>query len=506
MEKLALIYIGGNTTRYALWKIEDDKSYRLLESFKENLKLGKNTKEEFCIPEDKVNALLNIMSFFKDFSDAMEAENPHVILSEFFEHITNKDEIRKRLETELNLNVIELNNRQEIHLDYLAVKNSMNLNNSLLVDISGASTQLGWMKDGILIESYRLPIGTLSLTEKFHLEDHVTKEDHTGLDKHVMEELNKVDWLTGENFHEMILLGGSSRAISKIDRKKKRYPINIIHEYTMQDLDLISMYRNMITKNLKQRYTIQGMDRERADILPAALSILNALIRKTRIISIRVSGTGIREGFLFDYIDRNYGTLPDMIDRSILNILRIHNVDVEKAKSLYTLTKSIYDGFSGVHKQWKNAENIIKVSSMLRDVGLSVRYYNHHKHNFYIISNSEINGMDHREIIQSAMAATFTDGIHRDAPLLQFGQIINRLDIDMISDIGICISIAEKFLSSNKKDIQVKKVSVLEDKILLEVHSSHTLEFEIHEIMKLNRTLMDMYGKELEVLHTKEPR
>ncbi|MFH5836039.1 hypothetical protein ACHAL6_08165 [Proteiniclasticum sp. C24MP] len=504
MEKLALIYIGGNTTRYALWKIEDDKSYRLLESYKENLKLGKNTKEEFSISEENVTSLVKIMTYFKDFSDSAGAENPHVILSEFFEHITNKDEIRKKLETELKLNVIELTNRQEIHLDYLAVKNSMNLNNSLLVDISGASTQLGWMKDGTLIDSYRLPIGTLSLTEKFHLEDHVTKEDHTALDKYLKEELDAVDWLSNGNFHEMIILGGSSRAISKIDRKKRRYPINIIHEYTMQDLDILSMYRSLITKNLKQRYTIEGIDRERADILPAALAILNALIGKTRIINIRVSGTGIREGFLFDYIDKNYGTLPDMLDRSILNILRIHNVDVDKAKSLYVLTKSIYDGFSGIRKEWKNAENIIKVSSMLRDVGLSVRYYNHHKHNFYIISNSEINGMDHREIIQSAMAATFTDGIHRDAPLLQFGQIINRLDIDMISDIGICISIAEKLLSANKMDIQVKNVSVLDEKILLEVYSAHTLDFEIHEIRKLNKTLTGMYGKELEVIHLKE--
>lgn len=506
MEKLALIYIGGNTTRYALWKIEDDKSYRLLESYKENLKLGKNTKEEFHITEDKVNSLVTILSYFKEFSDSVGAENPHVILSEFFEHIMNKDEIRQRLERELKLDVIELTNKQEIHLDYLAVKNSMNLTNSLLVDISGASTQLGWMKDGTLVESYRLPLGTLSLTEKFHLEDHVAKEDHVRLDNHLNEELSRVSWLKSEVFDEMIILGGSSRAISKIDRKKRRYPINIIHEYTMQDLDILSMYRNLITKNLKQRYTIQGIDRERADILPAALAILNALIRKSRIITIRVSGTGIREGFLFDYINRNYGALPDMLDRSILNILRIHNVDVEKAKSLHRLTKDIYDGFSGIRKEWKNVDNILKVSSMLRDVGLSVRYYNHHKHNFYIISNSEINGMDHREIIQSAMAATFTDGIHRDAPLLQFGQIINRLDIDMISDIGICISIAEKLLSSSRKDIAVEKVSLEDDRVMLKVQSTHTLDFEIHEIMKLNKTMKELYGKELQVINTMKVR
>ena len=39
MEKFALIYIGGNTIRYALWQIKADQSYMLLESYREDLKL-----------------------------------------------------------------------------------------------------------------------------------------------------------------------------------------------------------------------------------------------------------------------------------------------------------------------------------------------------------------------------------------------------------------------------------------------------------------------------------
>ncbi|HSL86994.1 MAG TPA: hypothetical protein VK861_08680, partial [Bacteroidales bacterium] len=281
MEKLGLIYVGGNTTRYALWEIEDDKSYRLIESYKEGLKLGKNTKEELIIPEDKIASLLTMLSYFKEFSDSLGTDKIYIVLSEFFLRIKNRNEIRERLISELNMEVIELKSEEELHYDYLALINSMRLRNSLIVDISGVSTQLGLIKDGKLVKDYLLPFGTLSLTEMFNLEKQISKDDHASLEAFLQNEIQKVSWIEGEDIEDLIILGGSARAISKIDRKKRRYPIDIIHEYTMLDLDIHTMYENLMSKKFKQRYSIDGLDRERADILPAALSVLDALLKRT---------------------------------------------------------------------------------------------------------------------------------------------------------------------------------------------------------------------------------
>lgn len=499
MEKLALIYVGGNTTRYALWKIEDDKSYRLLESYKENLKLGRNTKEEFIISEEKIDELVNILSYFKEFSDSINATNTFVILSEFFDRIRNKDDIRTRLESELSMKVIELTSKEELYLDYLALVNSMRLTNSLVVDISGGSTQLAYIEDGTLKESHLLPLGTLSLTEMFSLEQQISKESHMNLESFLRDELTKVSWLSRYEYQDMVIVGGSARAISKIDRKKRRYPMNIIHEYTMQDLDICSLYTNLMTKTLKQRYAIEGMDKERADILPSSLAILNALLEKTGISTLRVSGAGIREGFLFNYLTEHHGELGDMLDRSISNILSRHNVDKERAENLYRLTKEIYNGMNGVHKDWQGLESIIKVSSKLRDVGLSVRFYNHDRHNFYIISNSEINGIDHRQIIMSALAATFSNGLAKETPLLQYGQLINRMDLAMVYDIGICLSIAEKLLRSDGKIISLKETRVDENEVTFLLSASEELHFEVHAVMKLKDIFYELYSRQLKI-------
>ena len=483
MEKLALIYIGGNTTRFALWEINSDRSYRLIESFKENLKLGGETWEDYTIHDDKITSLLKIIRFINDFSLSMGAYHPQVILSEFFDRIKNKEEISRRLQDELQLQMLDLSDDDELDLDFLAIKNSLRIENALIVDISGGSTSLAYIKEGSLAERYLLPFGTLNLTDKYRLQDLVSKDAHGDMDAFLKEEINRVPWLHEALCTDMVILGGSARAISKIDRKKRRYPMNIIHEYEMQDVDIQSMYMSFLTKTLKQRYIIEGLDKDRADILPGALAILNALLFKTKIKNLRVSGVGVREGFLFYHLINTYGEMPDMLDRSIHNILKIHTVDQDRAIKLYTLTKEIFIGLNGVHKNWQDWEGILKTSAMLRDVGLSVRYYNHDTHNFYIISNSEINGMDHREIIMASLAATFTNGLPKDAPLLKFGQIINRLDLRQVYDVGLCLSISEKLLRSTVKQVSLKKIKVTEDNVEMHFTSNESsFEVAIHRI------------------------
>ena len=84
MEKFALIYIGGNTIRYALWQIKADQSYMLLESYREDLKLGQNTHVENVIKQEKIEHLLTILKYFKEFSDSVSADKILIVFSEFF--------------------------------------------------------------------------------------------------------------------------------------------------------------------------------------------------------------------------------------------------------------------------------------------------------------------------------------------------------------------------------------------------------------------------------------
>lgn len=497
MEKFALIYIGGNTIRYALWQIRSDQSYMLLESYREDLKLGQNTHVENVIRTEKVDQLINILKYFKEFSDSVSADKTLIVLSEFFQRIENTASIERRITEEIREEIISLTCEEELYYDYLALSHSMNLSNSLIVDISGVSTQIGFVEHGILKDRYHIPVGPVSLTEKFDLENQIRKENHIALEAHLIEEFKKIPWLKSHRYEDMVIIGGSARAISKIDRKKRRYPLDIIHEYTMENQDIHSHYKSLMTKNLPQRMLVPGLDKDRADILPSALAIVDLLLQETGIEKVRVSGSGIREGFLLEHIKEKFGSLSPMLEQSISNILSRHSVNKTKSRNLYELTSEFYRALTGVHKDWSDAKEILLVSSRLRDVGLSVRYYNHDKHNFYIIVNSELRGLDHRQIILCGLAATFTTGIHKEAPLLQYGQIINRLDLEMVYDIGICLSLSERLLQSDHKELHLKECQIKEDTIEILLTASDDIHFELYDASKLSAVFYELYKKHL---------
>ena len=504
MEKFALIYIGGNTIRYTLWQIKADQSYMLLESYREDLKLGQNTHVENVIKQEKIEHLLTILKYFKEFSDSVSADKILIVFSEFFQRIDNTSTIQQRIVDEIGEEIVSLTCEEELHYDYLALSHSMNLTRSLIVDISGVSTQIGFVEDGILKDRYHIPVGPVSLTEKFSLENHILKENHIGLEKHLIEEIRKIPWLKRYTYEDMVIVGGSARAISKIDRKKRRYPLDIIHEYPLENQDIHWHYKSLMSKNLAQRIQVPGLDKDRADILPSALAIVDLLLQETGIERIRVSGSGIREGFLLEHIQKRFGMLPPMLEQSISNILSRHSVNKTKSKNLFVLTSELYESLHGVRKEWKDAKDILLVSSRLRDVGLSVRYYNHDKHNFYIIINSELRGLDHRQIILCGLTATFTNGIHKEAPLLQYGQIINRMDLEMVYDIGICLSLAERLLQSDQKELHLKKCSILEDTIEITLLASDDIHFELHDASKLSPVFYELYKKNLILSYEKK--
>ena len=48
---------------------------------------------------------------------------------------------------------------------------------------------------------------------------------------------------------------------------------------------------------------------------------------------------------------------------------------------------------------------LLKVAAMLHDCGMRVKYYNHQRHSWYMILNSTLYGVSHREIVLAAFTA-----------------------------------------------------------------------------------------------------
>jgi len=163
----------------------------------------------------------------------------------------------------------------------------------LVCDIGGASMELADLANGQVGQRVTSPLGPLKLRE--------IKGGQKALTQHITE---VVASLHAEMRHEtgmrLFLVGGSWRAIARIDMERRGYPLTVLHEYRMS-AEAVSASRDYIAAaNLGQLRQRCDLSEDRIALVPVAVQVLDELVRVFQPKDIAVSSYGIREGMLFE--------------------------------------------------------------------------------------------------------------------------------------------------------------------------------------------------------------
>lgn len=496
MERIGVIDIASNSVRLILAEIYG-KNFKLIDELKESVRLGEDLVEGNSFSEEKISYALKTLKAFKTLCSGANAKTIIAVATEAVRTADNGGYLIERIKEETGIDVNILSPEKVAYFDSLGVSKSLYTENSLFIDMGGSSTIIGWIKNKKLVESCKLPFGTVTLTKQFNLSDRILHENIEKLNNFIDENLSKVSWLKETDFNNLIGIGGSMRTLGKIDRKRKRYPIDISHNYIFYDYDLHEIYNALRSKDLKQRYRMDGLSKERADIIVAASSLFLRVVENLGINEIKVSGKGLREGILFHYIEEKYGDIGNILDYSINGVLENHNVNKEHAAHVYNLAVKLYNSLKPIHHLPEEYEDILKTAAYLHDCGISIRYYDHHIHSFYIILNSMITGLSHKETLLSAFAAAYHRNNGFELPFAHFCSIINRLDIANAEYAAILIRIAESLDRSLSGSVKDLSLSFDEESVTIEVEASTNIDLEINEALKSKEAFESIYNRNL---------
>ena len=98
----------------------------------------------------------------------------------------------------------------------------------------------------------------------------------------------------------LFLVGGSWRAIARIDMVRRDYPLRVLHEYRMQPKFVLDTVRHIAASTPEALRAGTGTSAERMRLVPMAAVVLGRLVRHLRPQEIAVSSYGIREGLLYE--------------------------------------------------------------------------------------------------------------------------------------------------------------------------------------------------------------
>ncbi|TFL17933.1 Ppx/GppA family phosphatase [Jannaschia formosa] len=99
---------------------------------------------------------------------------------------------------------------------------------------------------------------------------------------------------------KLFLVGGSWRAIARIDMQRRNYPLHVLHEYTMTPNDLRATIKLIESADMDALRQETGTSEARMSLVPIAAEVLSRVVKTFRPKEIAVSSYGIREGLLYE--------------------------------------------------------------------------------------------------------------------------------------------------------------------------------------------------------------
>lgn len=497
MCKVGVIEIGSSSIRLLLTEIKEGGYFKIVDELNSSIELCNDLVDDYILCDSTVNSIISTIKSFKSLCDISEAKEVFVVATEVFRECKNRTFLLEEIKKQTDINVQVLSLQEEINYIYLAVIRSIYVHNSLIVEISGTTTNFAWIKDGSIKEFATIPLGNSNLSYKYNLYDRISKDDFESLITYINLEISNINWLTNNTFDSIIGVGKSIRSLGKIDRMRKKYPIDISHNYKLEKIEINEILNLLKCKNLKQRVDFTPLDESSCETIVGGISIFNSVLKQCEFKDIFISGRGLREGIIYNYIKENFKPIEDILDYSINGILDTLNSNKDHANQVYWITLKLFEGLKPLHKLSSEYGNVIKTASLLHDSGISVNYYSHHKHSFYVILYSYINGLSHRELFMSAAIAASHRFNSYHLPFPQYSSVISKLDLLTIEKIGVLLKIAEGLDRGLVSAVKEVLITFDDEKVVLELQGDHNLDFEIHQALRASSKFREIYKRRL---------
>ncbi|SPF78438.1 Ppx/GppA family phosphatase [Pseudoprimorskyibacter insulae] len=177
----------------------------------------------------------------------------------------------------------------------------------LICDIGGSSMELAEIHDGNVGKRVSSQLGPLKLRD--------LPGGKKGRTAHIKEVIEGLSAQMGPQHDRLFLVGGSWRAIARIDMHRRNYPLHVLHEYRMsvKSVQETARYIDECTDFDALRKAC-GISSARMSLVPIASEVLRRLVHTLRPKDIAVSSYGIREGLLYEQMGQELRDRDPLIE------------------------------------------------------------------------------------------------------------------------------------------------------------------------------------------------
>jgi len=173
-------------------------------------------------------------------------------------------------------------------------------------DLGGGSLELVRVADGGVHERVSLPLGVLRIAG-------IRAKGPRALERAVAKALDKAGWNGAGKGEPIYMVGGSWRALARLDMHLTGFPLPIAHHYEMEAAEAARLVRVLAHLDTRRLREVAGLPPARIPMLADAAALLAVLVRQLGSSGMIVSAYGLREGLLYRSLPREVRALDPLI-------------------------------------------------------------------------------------------------------------------------------------------------------------------------------------------------
>jgi len=289
--RIGIIDIGSNSIRLVVYDAPT-RSPVILFNEKVMAGLGKGLAKDGVLAAEGIARGLSALARFASLARQMQVTTLRTVATAAVRDAHNGAAFLTQIEA-LGLSVELLSGDQEATMAGMGVLAGIPGADGIVGDLGGGSLELIRVHGGTVHEKVSLPLGVLRLGA-------IRAQGRGVLERTVALGLEQAGWTDIPAGLPLYLVGGSWRALARLDMYLEDWPLPIIHHYRMPADRAARLVRVLAHIDKKRLREVIGLSTSRAPTLPDAAALLSVVVRQLQTSTLIASGYGLREGLLHD--------------------------------------------------------------------------------------------------------------------------------------------------------------------------------------------------------------
>ncbi len=398
-KRTAIIDIGSNSVRMAIYEKTSRFAFHLIKEIKSKVRISEGAYEaDGYLQKIPMQRAYESLQEFKQIINALKCKKTLCVATSALRDAPNKNEFLSKIQKELSINIKVIDGEKEAFFGGIAGANLLYIQDeATTIDIGGGSTELAKIKKGKVVDTISINLGTVRLKELFFDK----KRDSNELFNYINSVICEIP--PNFNSNNIIVIGGTLRALSSAIMSMQNYPLQTIHGFSYDIKDYIDFIYNISNSSILKLNKFD-IKKDRYDTIREGSAIFYSLIKTLGAKKIISSGAGVREGvYLCDLLRTQNYMFPENFNLSVKSMqdrfvdnLKSNNYIAKKANELFDTLAPLH----GIDEAYKYP---LRIAAKLYNVGQRLNFYQYHLHGYYFLLNNLNFGFTHEQKILIAL-------------------------------------------------------------------------------------------------------